>query len=174
MHDVRRAIMAVAVAASAAVLPNAALAQETRISPRELPAVVDSAFRAAYPHAVVSGTATEVEDSVRYYEIESLDGKTRRDLLYTADGKVWEVEETVAADSLPPAVKHTVATTFPKARISRAERTTRGPSVQYDLALRHGPRHIELPVDEQGNVLQRRETKAGPKPRAGKQERDRD
>jgi len=56
-----------------------------------LPAAVLDAFKTAYPKAVIKGTSKETEKGVTYYEIESVDGKLNRDLLYTADGKAAEI-----------------------------------------------------------------------------------
>jgi hypothetical protein len=67
-------------------------AQEKRIKEKDLPVAVTKAFHTEYPAAKIIGTSTEVEKGVTYFEIESMDGKVRRDLLYTKEGKRSEIE----------------------------------------------------------------------------------
>ena len=66
-----------------------------------LPPAVLKAFKTAYPNAVITGASKETENGVTLYEVESVDGKLNRDLLYTADGKATEIEETIAPENLP-------------------------------------------------------------------------
>lgn len=89
------AVLAIGMAIALVGSSSSAWAHEKKIAPKDLPATVSSAFKAAYPSAKIKGAGTETEDGVEYYEIESVDGKTRRDLLYTKDGKVCEIEEMV-------------------------------------------------------------------------------
>lgn len=103
---------------------------------------------------------TEFEDGVDYYEIESIDGKTKRDLLYTKDGKVCEIEEVVDVKALPDAVKQAVAKVYPQGKIQKAEKTTRQTKIEYDLEVQSGAKGYEVSVDEQGKVLKTAEMKA--------------
>ena len=76
-------------------------AQESKIKEKDVPQAVIAAFKSAYPNATVRGYAKEKENGKLFYEIESKDGATMRDLLYNPDGTVAEIEETVAATDLP-------------------------------------------------------------------------
>src|SRR5262245_41350907 len=88
------------------VLPfRSSLAQEKKISEQDLPVAVRAAFERSYPHAKVQGASQEVEKGKKLYEIESVDGTVRRDLLYMADGSIIEIEEDLAVSDLPDAVK---------------------------------------------------------------------
>src|SRR5512140_1895314 len=74
--------------------------QEKKITEKDLPAAVKSAFHKSYPHATIKGLAKETENGKTYYEIESIDGKLHRDLLYTPEGDAYEIEETISPGKL--------------------------------------------------------------------------
>ncbi len=105
-----------------------------------LPSAVLSAFKSAYPAAVIKHTSKEQEGGKTVYEIESLDRGVNRDLLYAPDGTVIECEEQIRETDLPTPVAEAVKRLYPHATIAKAERTTRGDTLQYDLALRGAPR----------------------------------
>lgn len=134
------------------------LAQEKEINARQLPPAVSAAFHAAYPKAVIKGAAEEVENGVTCYEIESVDGNTRRDLLYSADGKVVEMEESMDAAALPGAVSRKIAETYPGGKIEKAEKTTdQSGKIRYELLVLSGEKRFEISLDPAGKIL---ETKA--------------
>ena len=128
-------------------------AGEKKISKKEVPSAVLSAFENAYPKASMKGFAKEVEDGKTCYEIESLDGMTTRDILYFADGKVAEIEEGVPADKLPDAVKATVKKEYPKGKITKAEHLTREAIVEYEIHIISGKTKHELIVAPDGKVV---------------------
>jgi Putative beta-lactamase-inhibitor-like, PepSY-like len=134
-------------------------AQEKKIAVKDLPAAVAASFKAAYPKAEIKGTATEVEGGVTYYEIESVDGKTKRDLLFAKNGKIFETEEIVAGDALPAAVKDAIAKAVPKGKISSAEKTVRESKTQFDVTVKKGTKTFAVAIDEKGTVLKNKEVK---------------
>lgn len=127
--------------------------QEKKLTKRELPAAVLSAFQKSYPKAGIKGIAEEKKEGKTYYEIESLDGKVSRDLLYNADGSVAEIEESMAVVNLPEAVKSSVEARFPKAEITKAEKVTKGAALSYSLALRTAKGKLGLELDAAGKIL---------------------
>ncbi len=126
---------------------------EKKIKSKDLPALVMSAFQKAYPKAKITGTSEEREHGVTYYEIESVDGKTRRNLLYMADGKVVEIEETIPMSALPPEVKNSLDKEFPKAKIEKAEKVTRDSVVTYEIKVKLRKTKKEVVLDDTGKVL---------------------
>ena len=106
----------------------------------ELPAAVASAFKKAYPAAVINASAKETENGKTVYEVESVDKGLNRDLLYAADGTVLECEEQIKEADVPAPVIAALKALYPKATISKAERTTKGKALQYDLALAGAPK----------------------------------
>jgi hypothetical protein len=135
------------------VLATGALAQEKKVAKKNLPAPVLSAFLKAYPKAMIKAASKENEEGRTYFEIESVDGKVKRDLLYLPDGTVAEIEESVAAADLPAPVKAAVVAKHPKGKIVKAEKSTRGAVVTYDVVVRSGKTAVEMSLDPAGNVL---------------------
>jgi hypothetical protein len=138
-------------------------AQEKKIGKKDLPPAVLAAFEKAYPHAKVRGTSTEVEKGTTYFEIESLDGTQARDILYLADGTVAEIEEVVGAGELPAPVKTAVGEEFAKAKIVKAERTTKGTEISYEVHVSLGGKKGSIVVDPSGKVLEKNPLKAAKK-----------
>lgn len=128
-------------------------AQESKITKKDLPPAVMKAFTSAYPKAKIKGVSSEKENGKTYFEIESLDGKTKRDLLFEPDGSLVEIEEVIAARELPDAVKSTVHKDFPNGKIALAEKTTKGEVVSYELRIVSGKSKVTLTIDPEGKIL---------------------
>jgi uncharacterized membrane protein YkoI len=120
-----------------------------------LPPAVLNAFKTAYPNAVIKGTSKETEKGVTYYEIESVDGKLNRDLLYTADGKAAEIEEAVAASDLPAVVQQTLAKEYPGAKILKAERLTKGDQKLFELQIQVKDKKVSVQIDSHGKIIEK-------------------
>ena len=118
-----------------------------------LPPAVLAAFKTSYPHAVIKGTSKETEKGVTYYEIESVDGKMNRDLLYTADGKVAEVEESVAPGALPAAVTQALAKAYPGYKILKAEDLTKDGRKLFELQIQVKDKKIGVTIDRAGTII---------------------
>jgi hypothetical protein len=129
------------------------IAGEKKITRKELPTAVLSAFEKAYPKAVIRGLSKEEENGKTFYEIESLDGKTHRDLLYSPDGTVAEIEQAVAVNDLPAAVKATVSKNFPKGKILKSERLTRDTVTEFEVVISSGKAKHEVVLDPAGNIV---------------------
>ena len=149
-----------------AVLANA---QEKKVTKKEVPAAVISAFQKAYPEAKIKGYAKEIEEGKTYFEIESMNGKASLDALYLADGTVAEVEESIAPSALPSPVSDAVSAKHSGAKIVKAERTTHGNAVTYELRVTAGKTKMSMMVDPSGKVV--KESKAGAK-KEEKEERE--
>ena len=119
-----------------------------------LPPAVLTAFKTAYPHAVIRGASKETEKGVTYYEVESIDGKLNRDLLYTADGKAVEIEEAVAPESLPAAVQQSLAKNFPGLKIIKAEAMTKGGQKLFELQIQVNDKKKSVTIDPAGKIIQ--------------------
>jgi uncharacterized membrane protein YkoI len=114
----------------------------------QLPAAVKEAFQKAYPNATIKNVLKETENGKTVYEVESVDQGLNRDLNYNPDGTVIDVEEQVKVTELPAPVSEAVKKMYPKASITKAEKLTRGETVQYELALKGAPKgSVELMPD---------------------------
>jgi hypothetical protein len=118
-----------------------------------LPPAVLTAFKKAYPHAVIKGTSKETEKGVTYYEVESVDGQLNRDLLYTADGKAVEIEEAMAPADLPAAVRQTLDKEYPGAKILKAERMTKGGQKLFELRIQVRDKKMGVTIDPNGKII---------------------
>lgn len=127
-----------------------------------LPEAVLAAFKAAYPNAVIKGTSKEVENGTTFFEIESLDGKLQRDLIYSADGKVTEMEEAIAPADLPTAVQQTLAKEYPGYKILTAETLTKGKTKNFELSIQVKDKKMGVTIDPMGKIVEKSgaETKA--------------
>jgi len=119
-----------------------------------LPPAVLNAFKTAYPHAVIRGTSKESEKGVTYYEVESVDGKLNRDLLYTADGKAVEIEEAISPENLPVAVQQTLAREFPGYKVLKAENMTRDGKKLFELRIQVKDKKRGVTIDPAGKIIQ--------------------
>ncbi len=129
------------------------LAQEKKLRIKDLPSAVKSAFRQAYPKAKITGAGSEKEKGTIYYEIESLEGRTKRDLLYTATGQIVEVEEAVSMDDVPAVVKTTLEKEFPKPVISKSERVIKGGILRYEFQVKVVKGVKEVVIDSAGTII---------------------
>lgn len=115
-----------------------------------LPQPVDSAFRQAYPRAVILNASRERRQGKVVYEIESRDGSTRRDLIYSAAGSVLEIEEVLPVDSVPGAVRAAAERQVVGGKLVGVERVTRGDVILFEVRMRLNGRSRFLTFDPEG------------------------
>jgi uncharacterized membrane protein YkoI len=118
-----------------------------------LPPAVLKAFKMSYPNAVIKGASKEVENGVTQYEVESVDGTINRDLLYLADGKAIEIEESIATENLPVPVKQTLAKEYPGAKVLKAEILTKDGAKMFELSLDLKGKKAGVTIDPQGKIV---------------------
>ncbi len=134
-----------------------------------LPTAVLKAFKASYPNAVIKGASKEVENGVTQYEVESVDGKLNRDLLYLADGNVVEIEETTAPENLPALVKQTLAKDYAGAKVLKAEILTKDGAKMFELSLELKGKKISATIDPQGKVAEKPKESVAAKEKEGEE-----
>ena len=143
---------------------------DQKIKAKNLPAAVTAAFQKAYPNAKIKGTSKEVENGKTIYEVESVDGKINRDLLYNVDGTVIEIEETVPVKALPSDVADALKKNFPKGKVLKSEKLTKGETIQYEMVIKSGKEQHEVVFDTKGAIV--KDTKNAPKTKEGKEEKE--
>jgi hypothetical protein len=142
-------------------------AQQThQKSKNEIPVVILQAFKQAYPNAMIKASSKETEKGKVVYEIESVDGTLNRDLLYSPDGKVLEIEETIPSATLPMAITQSIAKEYPKSEIKKAEKVTVGEIITYELVVSSANRAYSITLDPNGKILE--------KEKIGKKEKEED
>src|SRR5215475_3008692 len=97
------------------------------------PQAVMDAFKKQYPNATIKSVSSEKEGGKTVYEIESMDGAQRRDLMYDANGTVLSTEELVPNAQIPKAVSDAIAAKYPKASIVRAEKLIDKDGMRYEV-----------------------------------------
>jgi hypothetical protein len=130
---------------------STAQGQEKKIKRSELPPAVEKTVAAESTGATIGGFSTEVEGGKRLYEVElKIEGRGK-DILIDGQGNVVEVEEEVALDSLPAAVKEGLTKAAGRGTISRVESLTkRGKLVAYEAVVKTGTKRREVQVGPGG------------------------
>ena len=144
---VTRSILAILASATSA------LAQEVEISCDAVPRAVRAAFERAFPKATIKECAKEVEKGKTAYEISSIEGQTRRDVLFHADGRLIVIEEVIPLESAPDPVQRAVRKMYPGGEIVLAEKLTRDGLVHYEFRVNHKGKHVEIVFDSSGNEV---------------------
>lgn len=129
--------------------------EEKRITRHDVPPAVLSAFTKAYPKAAVKGFSAERDSGTTSYEVESVEGKTHRDVQYAADGTVLAVEESMELSALPERVRASAAKEYPNGTILSAEKITEKGATGYELIVKHGRTKTELRFDAEGKITER-------------------
>ena len=134
---------------------SAGYSQEQKIGKKGVPKPVLSAFQNSYPKAVITGFSKETEKGVVVYEVESVEGKTHRDVTYAANGSVITIEESLAYADAPAAIRDAMAKDFPKARIIISEKVIKGSATQYEFLVSSGKKKLELVYDAAGKLVEK-------------------
>lgn len=115
----------------------------------KLPAAVAAAFKKAYPAATIRHASSEREDGKLQWEVESMDGASRRDLIYLPDGTLVVEELTIDAAAVPAPVMAALKTRYPKAAVSLYEKLTKPSSgVSYEMQLKGAAvKEVEIAPD---------------------------
>jgi hypothetical protein len=123
---------------------------EQKVERKDVPAAVLAAFAKAYPKATAKGFSREVAEGKTYYEIESLEGKIARDVTFSPDGTLVEVEEAMDFAALPRAVQDAFRAKYPNTRVELAEKKTKGGQVAYEIHFLVNGKEEEMVLDAAG------------------------
>jgi uncharacterized membrane protein YkoI len=152
------AVLACGLCSDALATESTSKDSEREIKKNDLPPAVLTAFTKSYPNAKIKEVGMEMEDSTTYYEIESKDGKTKRSLLFTADGTLKEIEEAMKTDDLPEAVKNAIQREYPKGKIKRAEKIIEEGVTSYELVVKSGKEKYEVALSAEGAITKTEKT----------------
>jgi len=128
---------------------------EKNIPVKSLPDSIKTAFAKSYPKAKIKACSQEMRDSINVYEVESIDNKLSRDLIYTSSGKALEIEEQVAESSLPRVLLVSIGKLYESGKIKRAEKLTKGDTVEYEVTVKVGGKTREIVADSIGKILKK-------------------
>ena len=143
---------------AALLLPTFVLAQEKKIQRADLPAPVEKALAAQTQGATIKGFSREEENSQTYYEAEMTVGGHRNDVFFDATGAVVEVEEQVAFDALPAAVKQGLQSKAGQGKLVKIESITKHDKlVAYEAQVQTAGKKSEIQVGPDGKPLDHEE-----------------
>ena len=128
-------------------------ASEKKIQLKNMPAAVQKAVEEHTKGSTIVGYVEEHEDGKVFYEAETKVSGRTRDLLFDANGVLVEVEEEVAADTLPAAVKTALRT---RGKVLKVEAVTKGSIVTYEAEVEKNGKKSEVVMDARGNAIERR------------------
>ncbi len=138
----------------AAVMFSVAQAQERKIKREQLPPAVERTVTAESQGASIKGFAAEVENRRKFYELSLIVNGHNKDILMDESGKIVEVEEEVAFDSLPATVQAALKARAKSAKINVVESLTKnGTLVAYEAHLKRGFKRSEIQVGPNGEKL---------------------
>ncbi len=134
------------------------LPQERQIKRSDLPAAVDKTVAARSQGATVRGYSEERENGKTYYEADLMVNGHNRDILIEADGTIAEVEEQIAFDTLPAAVKEGLLVKAGKGKLVKVESITKHDKlVAYEAQVLTGTKKSEVQVGPDGKPLDHEE-----------------
>jgi hypothetical protein len=102
-----------------------ALTQERKIKRSDLPAAVEKTVAVKSQGATIRGYSEERENGKTYYEAELMVSGHSKDLLIEGNGTIAEVEEQIAFDTLPAAVRDGLLAKAGKGKLLKVESITK-------------------------------------------------
>jgi hypothetical protein len=121
---------------------------------KTLPAAVLYQAKVEAGDATIRGCVQDKEDGKLTYEVETLKDGRSRDILFDASGTVLEVEQEVAAGSLPPAVSDAIARAANGSKVGKVESVTRGGVIaSYETTIMKKGRRQEIAFSPQGTPV---------------------
>jgi uncharacterized membrane protein YkoI len=141
----------VSTAAVTMVLGTGEFAAEKKVQLKDLPATVQKAMQAETKDGEILGYAEEREHGKVFYEVETKARGLTRDLLFDATGALVAVEQEVAPDALPAAVK---AAFSASGKVLKVESITKGSTVTYEAQIqKKNGKKSEVVVDAAGKPV---------------------
>jgi Putative beta-lactamase-inhibitor-like, PepSY-like len=126
--------------------------QEKKVSGTEVPAAVTTGATRSFPKAQISNWSKETENGKTTYEASLQDANGKRDAVFSEDGALLAVEQSIPVSALPPGVKDAISKNYPNAVVRKAEKITHDGSVDYEIDLGKSKRK-EITVSSNGKIL---------------------
>lgn len=128
--------------------------REKKVQMKDLPPAVQATVKEQSTGAELRGLAKEVEKGKTFYEAELIVNGRHKDVLIGADGKVVEIEEQVALNNLPSAVKAEIEKQAGKGKILMVESVTKDNALAfYEAHVKSGLRTREIKIATDGKLM---------------------
>lgn len=127
---------------------------EKRVKLKDLPPAVQETVKAQQQGATVLGITQETENGQIHYELNLKVNGHEKDVTIDPAGAVVSVEEEVALDSLPPAVKAEFERIVGKGKITKLESVTKGNTLAfYEAQVKMKGKTQEVKVGPDGKQI---------------------
>jgi hypothetical protein len=149
-HTLTATLLAALIAAIGHVPAQA----ETHVSCNTLPPAVLRQAKIEAGDATIHACVKDKENGKLTYEVETLKNGKSRDILLDDSGSVLELEQEVAAGSLPPAVSDAIAKAAHGGKVGKVESVTRGGVIaSYETTITTKGRRREIAFSPQGDPV---------------------
>jgi uncharacterized membrane protein YkoI len=130
------------------------VAQEKKLSRKELPPAVEKTVAEQSKGATITGFSTEVENGKKIYEAALVVDGHGRDISMDKDGRLLEIEDEVVLASLPAAVQEGLKKAAGTGTLGKVESLTKdGKLVAYESVVTIAGKHHEVQVGPDGKKL---------------------
>lgn len=155
-------VLVLAFAAVLLVFTAAVVADdEEKVDLDKLPKAVVDAVKQKFPNAKMVGAEKEVKDKKTLIEVNLKVGETVIDITLTEDGKIVEVEKSIAANDLPKDVAKALEEAYPHATYKKVEIIMEGEKTFYEVLLvANDKKTWEVKMDPMGKVIEKEEKKS--------------
>lgn len=121
----------------------------------QVPKVVIEALEKAYPEAKDVEFEKEMLDGKVVYEAEFKLNNSEYEVLFDADGRMLQIEETLDVKALPEPLIQAISKAYPNATIEDAEKVTKPDETfsVYEVEIKNEGKKIELELDASGKIL---------------------
>ncbi|MFN0087775.1 MAG: hypothetical protein ACKVX9_20455 [Blastocatellia bacterium] len=138
----------------ALIFASTAMSQEKAVRMKDLPPAVQATVKEQSKGARLRGLGMEVNEGKTFYEASLIVAGHGKDVLIDGGGNVVEVEEQVALNSLPPAVKAEILKQAGRGRIVIVESVTKNGALEfYEAHIKSGGRLKEVKVNLEGKLI---------------------
>jgi uncharacterized membrane protein YkoI len=139
-------------------LTIAVVAQDKKIQRADLPPAVEKTVAAQTQGATIKRFSLEKENGQTLYEAETTVNGHSKDITIDANGALVEIEEQVALDSLPEAVKAGLHAKAGEGKILKVESLTKHDKlVAYEAKVQTAGKKKEVQVSPDGRPLEHEE-----------------
>jgi uncharacterized membrane protein YkoI len=148
-------VWVIAAMAASWIVFGQANAEEKVLHKSQVPKAVLEAFEKAYPHMKDVEFEKEMFNGQAAYELEYKTNNVEHEVLYSADGTLFQKEEEIEGETLPAPVKDAIRKAYPKAEIKEVEKVMKPDDTLtgYEVEIVTAGKEIELELNTQGRIL---------------------
>lgn len=127
-------------------------ASEKKVQLKDIPPAVQAAVKQQTNGATITAVIQESDKGKVSYEVETTRGGKTRDLVFDPAGTLIEVEEEIAFDATPAAVKTAL---LAHGKVIKVEALTKGAVVTYEAQVEMHGKRAEVEVGADGHTIKR-------------------